>query len=133
MLPKIRSRTVRCGSLYWPAFMEKKTWIWTILIVGGVTAAIIAFVLWDEARVSKRLSQETEALGFAALPVHWEEDDKRVEGHTLTYAYMAGSQTFTQTLEKVTWYHPEWTYKVCVNPADPKDARLYRSTHVCGK
>jgi molybdenum cofactor biosynthesis enzyme len=109
--------------------------VWSLLIVAVITAAIVRFVLWDERRTSQRLSQEAEAIGFTALPTQWYDsvDERNVSGHTLTYAYTAGEQVITRTLEQITWYEPERKYKVCYNPADPNDSKLYPADHVCGQ
>ena len=111
-----------------------KMWIWVVLVIGGITAAIVGFVLWDEARTSERLSAETAAVGFQAVATKWYDsaDEETVEGHTLTYAYTAGEKVYTRTLEEITWYDSTTTYKVCYNPADPDDSKLYRADHRCG-
>jgi len=111
-----------------------RTWIWVMLAIGGITAAIVGFVLWDEARTSKRLSAEAEAVGFQATPTRWYDsvEEENVEGHTLTYAYAAGGKVYPRTLERITWYDSTTTYKVCYNPADPDDSKLYPAGHACG-
>jgi hypothetical protein len=60
-------------------------------------SGIVGFVLWDEARTSKRLSAEAEAVGFVATPDRWYDDSKErdVSGHTLTYAYTDGTTSCT--------------------------------------
>jgi hypothetical protein len=113
--------------------VNKKTYFWSIAIVLVITGAIVWLVLWDEARTSKRLAQETEAIGLTALATEWRDsDDRRVSGHTVTYAYTAGEQVITRTLEQITWYDAGKAYKVCYNPADPNDSKLYPAEHVCG-
>lgn len=103
--------------------------------VAVITAAIIGFVLWDEARRSERLTDEAPAIGFVATPVAWDEggDDGRQTGHTLTFAWVdAADRVHPQTMERITWYDEDKTYKVCYNPADASDWKLYPSEHVCG-
>lgn len=111
-----------------------KTYLAAILIVGAITAAIVGFVLWDNDRTSERLTSEARVIGFSALPVRWTDaDDREVSGHTLTFAYLDASQRpHTRTVEQVTWYDPSKSYKVCYNPADPDDWKLYETSHVCG-
>ena len=58
-----------------------------------------------------------------------EEED--VEGHTLTFSWLDGaSQPHTETMDRVTWHDAAKSYKVCYNPADATDWKLYASTHV---
>jgi len=102
-------------------------------LVGGITAAIVAWVLYDSAQDSRRQVAEAQAVGFVATPVTFFDGDDQVDGHTLTYAWVDGASTVhTETQKEVTWYRPEATYKVCYNPGDPSDRRLYSSDHVCG-
>ena len=111
-----------------------KQYVGAILIVGVITGAIIGFVFWDEARTSERLSAETEAVGFVATPAEWYDsgEEENVQGHTLTYAYAVEDQVFPRTMEQITWYDSTVTYKVCYDPSDPSDSRLYASDHQCG-
>jgi hypothetical protein len=107
----------------------------TLGVFAIVAIGIVGFVLWDEARTSKRLSAEAEAVGFVATPDRWYDDSKErdVSGHTLTYAYTDGNYVVhTRTMERITWYDPETTYKVCYDPEDPERQKLYPAAHVCG-
>jgi hypothetical protein len=104
-------------------------------IVGVVTAAIVGFVLWDEAKDSKRRTAEAAVVGFAATPQEWDEggDDGIQKGHTLTFSWVdAASGVHTQTMERITWYDPGKAYHVCYNPQDPADHKLYPADHACG-
>ena len=115
--------------------MSKKAWIWTVIIFIAITGAIIGFVLWDESRTSQRLSAETEAVGLEVIAIEWHDNSKErnVAGHTVTFAYAVGEKVYPRTLEQITWYDPAAQYKVCYNPADPEDSKLYPATHTCGK
>jgi hypothetical protein len=107
----------------------------TIGVLAIITAGIVGFVLWDEARTSKRLSAEAVAVGFVATPDRWYDESKErdVSGHTLTYAYTdADNGVHTKTLERITWYDAGTTYKVCYDPEDPERQKLYPATHICG-
>lgn len=107
----------------------------TAVAVLVITAGIVGGVLWMDARASKRQTAEAQVIGFAATPVTWwdgsEEED--VEGHTLTFSWLDGaSQPHTETMDRITWYDAAKSYKVCYNPAEATDWKLYSSTHVCG-
>jgi len=100
------------------------------LVAGGV-----GFALWESKQASARQTAEARAIGFAATPVKWwdgtEQED--VHGHTLTFSWLDGrNQPHTQTMKEITWYDPARSYKVCYNPQDPSDWKLYSSDHVCG-
>ena len=102
-------------------------------LVAVMTAGIVTFVLRDEAASSKRRTAEAPAVGFTATPVRWSDGDRNQEGHTLTFAWVdAANAVHGKTLEEITWYRPEQTYKVCYNPQDTEDWKLYPSDHVCG-
>lgn len=115
--------------------LKMKAWL-PVVAVLAITGAIVAFVLWDEGKASKRRTAQAEVIGFAATPVSWWDgsDERREEGHTLTFSWVdAGNQPHTRTLERITWYDPERGYKVCYNPQDPAgDWKLYNAAHVCG-
>ena len=115
--------------------MSTKAWIWSVIVVIAITAGIIGFVLWDESKTSQRLTQETEAVGLTGTPTEWYDTSKErnVSGHTVTYAYTAGEKVMTRTLEEITWFDPAAQYKVCYNPADPEDSKIYPATHTCGQ
>lgn len=107
----------------------------TLGIVAAITGLILFFVLRHEAAVSERLSAEAEAVGLVATPVRWYDsaDERNREGHTLTFSFVdAANGVHAKTMEQVTWYDPERRYKVCYDPADPEDFRLYPAEHVCG-
>ncbi len=102
-------------------------------LVAVLTGGIVAFVMKDEAARSKRLTQETTAVGFVATPVKWWDGEENQEGHTLTFAWVdAAGGVHPQTMEQVSWYDTRKTYKVCFNPQDATDWKLYPSDHVCG-
>jgi hypothetical protein len=104
-----------------------------LVILGAITAGIVAFVLRDEAARSKRLTQETQAVGFVATPVKWWDGDDHQEGHTLTFAWVdAAGGVHPQTMEEISWFDSAKRYKVCYNPQDATDWKLYPSDHVCG-
>jgi hypothetical protein len=110
-----------------------KSLLGTLALVAAITGGIVFFVLRDEAATSKRLSAEAEAIGFVATPAKWYEDEENVEGHTLTFSFVdAANGVHARTMERITWYDPERGYKVCYNPEEPEDFRLYRADHVCG-
>ena len=115
--------------------MSTKGWIWTFVVFIVITAGIIGFVLWDESRTSQRLSAETEAVGLEAVPTEWYDNSKErnVSGHTVTFAYAVGEKVYPRTLEQITWFDPAAQYKVCYNPGDPEDSKLYPASHACGK
>jgi hypothetical protein len=98
-----------------------------------ITAGIVVFVMRDNAADSKRQTAEAQAVGFVATPVKWSDGDDNQEGHTLTYAWVDGSNAVhPESLEEITWYDSAKTYKVCYNPQDPTDSKLYPADHVCG-
>ena len=100
-----------------------------------VTAAIVAFVLWDEAKDSKRRTAEAAVVGFAATPQEWDEggDDGIQKGHVLTFSWVDGADgVHTETMERITWYDEEKRYHVCYNPQDATDYKLYPADHACG-
>lgn len=102
-------------------------------IVGAITGAIVMFVMKESAAASARQTAEAPAIGFVATPTRWWDGDENQEGHTLTFSFVdAGNGVHAQTMEEVTWYDPAKTYKVCYNPADPKDWKLYTAEHACG-
>ena len=102
-------------------------------IVGVITAGIIFFVMRDSAAASKRQSAEAPAIGFVATPTRWWDGEENQEGHTLTFSFVdANNGVHAHTMEEITWYDPSKNYKVCYNPEDPNDWRLYASEHVCG-
>lgn len=112
-----------------------KTLAATLGIVAAVTGAIVAVAMWSSARTSERLSAEAPAIGFVATPARWYDssDEENVEGHTLTFSFVdAANGVHAETMEEVTWYDETRQYKVCYNPEDPADFRLYRAEHVCG-
>ena len=111
-----------------------KVWLWTIVAIAVLTGAIVGAVFWNESRTSKRLSQETEAVGLVATPTKWYDsgDEETVEGHTLTYAYVVDGQVYTRTLQQITWYDAAVRYKVCHAPGDGDESRLYPAEHRCG-
>ena len=112
--------------------MTKRVWLWTILLVVGLTGLILAFIIRDSDARSARQSAETEPIGLVALPVTWTAGDDTEEGHTVTFGYAVGDQAFSKTLENVTWYDSTRQYKICYDPANPGDAELYGREHVCG-
>lgn len=102
-------------------------------LVGVVTAGIVVFVMRTEDARSKRLTQETAAVGFVATPVEWWDGEENQDGHTLTFAWVdAAGGVHPQTLKEISWYNPQTQYKVCFNPADATDWKLYPTDHVCG-
>lgn len=102
-------------------------------IVGAITAGIVFFVLKDSAATSKRQTAEAPAIGFVATPTRWNDGEDNQEGHTLTFSFVdEANGVHAQTMEEVTWYDPAKSYKVCYNPADPNDWKLYPQEHVCG-
>ena len=111
-----------------------KAWVWTIVAVLALTAAVVGGIFWSESRTSRRLSSDTEAVGLVATPTEWYDsgEEENVQGHTLTYAYSVGDQIFTRTLEQIDWYEQGTSYHVCYNPDDAEDSRLYTTDHACG-
>jgi hypothetical protein len=104
-----------------------------LVLIAALTAGIVGFVLRDEAARSKRLTQETPAVGFVATPAKWWDGDENQEGHTLTFAWVdAAGGVHAQTMEEISWYDAGTTYKVCYNPQDVADWKLYPADHVCG-
>lgn len=102
-------------------------------LVGVITAGIVTFVVKESAAASKRQTAEAEAVGFVATPVKWFDGDDHQEGHTLTYAWVDGANAVhSESAEEITWYDPSKRYKVCYNPQDPRDRKLYPADHVCG-
>jgi hypothetical protein len=102
------------------------------LIAAGVGGTTV-LVLRDAAGDSRRQTTEAQAIGFAATPVKWWNGDENEEGHTLTFSWVdAANGVHTETMKEIAWYHPDRTYKVCYNPADPADWKLYSSDHACG-
>ena len=116
--------------------MDKKTLGVTVGIFAVIIFLTYGVIKWLDARESKRLSAEAELLNLTSSPVEWYESDKgggeNKKGHTLKFTYVADSKAFTRTYEKITWYDPNKKYKVCRNPADPNDSKLYPTEHSCG-
>jgi hypothetical protein len=74
-------------------------------------------------------------VGLTALPVKWDEggDDGTQEGHDLTFAWVdAGNRVHTETMEHVTWYEAGVRYKVCYDPENPADWRIFPASTRCG-
>lgn len=114
---------------------KSKAWALVLGPIAVIAAAIIGFVLWEDAAARKRLSAETEPVGLVATPVEWEEggEDGRQEGHDLTFAWVdAGNGVHTETMERVTWYDAATRYKVCYDPANPSDWRMFETSVRCG-
>lgn len=110
-----------------------KQYAMVLVILGVITAGIVTFVLRDEAARSKRLTRETPAVGFVATPVKWWDGDDHQEGHTLTFEWVdAAGGVHPQTMEEISWYDSAKGYKVCYNPQDAADWKLYPADHVCG-
>ncbi len=108
----------------------------SLALVAAVTGLILFFVFRHEGAVSRRLSAEAEPIGLVATPATWydsgEEGD--VQGHTLTFSFVDGDNgVHAETMEQITWYDAARGYKVCYNPADAEDFRLYASDHSCGR
>ena len=102
-------------------------------IVLAITVGIVAFVMKDSAADSKRQSAEAPAIGFVATPTRWWDGEENQEGHTLTFSFVdANNGVHAHTMEEITWYDPARSYKVCYNPQDPNDWKLYSAEHVCG-
>lgn len=105
-----------------------------IAIVGAITAGIVLFVLKGAAADSRRQSAEAPTIGFVATPTRWSDGEDNEEGHTLTFSFVdAANGVHAHTMEQITWYDPAKTYKVCYNPQDPKDWKLYSADHACGR
>ncbi|HEX6039576.1 hypothetical protein [Longimicrobium sp.] len=110
-----------------------KNYLTVLGLVGVITAAIVIFVMRGEAARSKRLTEETQAVGFVATPVEWWDGEENQEGHTLTFAWVdARGAVHPQTMKEISWYDQSTTYKVCYNPQDAADWKLYPADHVCG-
>jgi hypothetical protein len=110
-----------------------KQYLIVIGIVGAITAGIVIFVMKDAAGDSKRQSAQAPAIGFVATPARWHDGDDYQDGHTLTFSFVdAANGVHAHTMEEITWYDPAKTYKVCYNPQDPKDWKLYSADHACG-
>ena len=102
-------------------------------IVAAITAGIVFFVLRDSAATSARQTAQAPAIGFVATPTRWWDGEENQEGHTLTFSFVDSKNgVHAHTMEEITWYDPRKTYKVCYNPADPNDWKLYPREHVCG-
>lgn len=112
-----------------------KSFLIVLGAVAAITAAIVGYVLWDAGRTSQRQSAEAAAIGFVATPTRWYDagDEGEVDGHTLTFSFVdGGNGIHARTLEQVTWYDARRTYKVCYDPEDATDFKLYPQEHVCG-
>lgn len=113
-----------------------KMWTGTLLGIAGLTGGIVSLALWDADRTSKRLTAEAAAIGFTATPAEWWDstEEENIQGHTLTFAYVGpGNRVYTRTMDQVEWYKPTHRYKVCYNPQDGDDWKLYTTEHVCGQ
>jgi hypothetical protein len=110
-----------------------KQYLMVLGLVGAITAAIVIVVLKDSAADSKRQSAEAPAIGFVATPTRWHDGDDYQDGHTLTFSFVdAANGVHAHTMEQIAWYKPETSYKVCYNPQDADDWKLYPSDHACG-
>ena len=108
----------------------------TIALVAVLTGGIVGTSMWFADRTSKRLTVEAEAIGFVATPARWYDsgEQEHVDGHTLTFAYVGPrNQVFSRTVDQVEWYDRTTRYKVCYNPQNGDDWKLYPSDHVCGE
>lgn len=102
-------------------------------IVGAITGGIVFFVMKGSAADSKRQTAEAPPIGFVATPARWHDGEDDQDGHTLTFSFVdAANGVHAHTMEQIAWYDPAMTYKVCYNPQDPKDWKLYSSDHACG-
>jgi hypothetical protein len=119
-----------------------KQWLIVLGIVGVLTTGTIVTVMKDRATALARQSAESPTIGLVATPVRWSACTRwrliicraREEkgGHTLTFSFVDGANVVhTHTVERVTWYDPANTYKVCYDPRDPNDWKLYTSEHAC--
>lgn len=110
-----------------------KSFLIAIGLVGGITALIVYFTLRASDAESKRQTAEAEAIGLTALPVEFWDGEDQEEGHTVTFTWVdAKNGVHQQELKEITWWRDGETWKVCYNPADPSDFRLYAADHVCG-
>jgi hypothetical protein len=110
-----------------------KAYVIVIGLVALIVAGIVGFVMRDSAATSKRQTAEAEAVGLVAAPVTWFDGDDHQEGHTLTYAWVdRANAVHTETAKEISWYDASTRYKVCYNPQDPTDRKLYPADHVCG-
>ncbi|HEU0298465.1 MAG TPA: hypothetical protein VFR37_03405 [Longimicrobium sp.] len=110
-----------------------KQYLIVIAIVGAIMAGILLFVMKDSAADSERQETEAPVIGFVATPARWSDGEENQEGHTLTFSFVdAANGVHAHTMNEITWYDPAKTYKVCYNPQDPNDWKLYSSEHVCG-
>lgn len=110
-----------------------KSFLLVIGLVAAITGGIVFFVLRDNQADSRRQSAEAEAVGFVATPTRWWDGEENVDGHTLTFAFVdAQNNVHDRRMDEITWYDPQKKYKVCYNPVDPKDHKLYSADHRCG-
>jgi alkylated DNA repair dioxygenase AlkB len=102
-------------------------------LVAAITGGIVFFVIRDSNAASRRQTAEAEAIGFVATPTSWWNGDENEEGHTLTFAFVDGqNNVHSKKLQEISWYDSTRKYKVCYNPTDPKDHKLYPADHECG-
>lgn len=110
-----------------------RQYVIVMAVIGVIVAGIVGFVLRDSAAASKRQTAEAQAVGFVATPVKWFDGEDDQEGHTLTYAWVDGANAVhPESAAEISWYDPSTRYKVCYNPQDPTDRKLYPTAHVCG-
>lgn len=43
------------------------------------------------------------------------------------------NKVFTRKMEQIEWYDSTKRYKICYNPRDGEDWRLYSEDHACGE
>jgi len=110
-----------------------KSYMIVLGLVAAITGGIVFFVLRDSQAASRRQTAEAEAIGFVATPATWFNGDENEEGHTLTFAFVdRQNNVHSRRMDEITWYDPAKKYKVCYNPADPRDHKLYTADHKCG-
>lgn len=107
----------------------------TLAGVALLTGAIAGGAMLMADRTSKRLTVEAEAIGLVATPAKWYDsgDEENKKGHIVTFAYVGPeNRVYTRKIERVEWYDSTTRYKVCYNPRDGDDWRLYPDDHICG-
>jgi hypothetical protein len=109
-----------------------KPLIIVLAIVAAVLGGIGYFALRDDDADSRRQSAEAAPVGLVATPATWWDGEDNEEGHTVTFAFVdQANGVHTGELKQITWWR-DGKWKVCYNPADPKDYELYPADHTCG-
>lgn len=109
--------------------LQRKAALGLIAVLG----VAIAFYAFQDDAEGRQRTAAAQVVGFVATPTKWQGAGGDRDGHTLTYAWVDGADSVhAERLERIGWYDPATTYKVCYDPENPSDRRLFPTAYVCG-